>query len=167
MPLRPVPWQIKERQDCCKNRQKAQQIKLFSQAVREKGCNGIALRIIEKEKVCFQHPIQEEDRRCSCTQKGQHPADVMHLRAKSTGKQKDWIEDQQNVDAVGMQVQQIPDREPLPRGTQHCGHRSRKAECVKDLFAPAALMHGIVPANKDIDAAQMERKISHILLASV
>ena len=29
--------------------------------------NRIALRIIEKEKVCFQHPIQEEDRRCSCT----------------------------------------------------------------------------------------------------
>ena len=74
-----------------------------------KGCDGIALRIIEKEKVCFQHPIQEEDRRCSCTQKSQHPADVMNLRAKSTDKQKDWIEDQQNVDAVGMQVQQIPD----------------------------------------------------------
>lgn len=110
MPLCPVPWQIKKRQDCCKNRQKAHQIKPFSQAVDEKGCDGIALRIIEKEKVCFQHPIQEEDRRCSCTQKGQHPADVMHLRAKSTDKQKDWIEDQQNVDAVGVQVQQIPDR---------------------------------------------------------
>ena len=110
MPLCPVPWQIKKQQDRSKNRQKAHQIKPFSQAVGEKGCDGIALRIIEKEKVCFQHPIQEEDRRCSCTQKGQHPADVMHLRAKSTDKQKDWIEDQQNVDAVGMQVQQIPDR---------------------------------------------------------
>ena len=34
----------------------------------EKGSNRIALRIIEKEKVCFQQPIQEKDRRCDCTQ---------------------------------------------------------------------------------------------------
>lgn len=133
----------------------------------KEGCNRIALRIIEKEKVCFQHPIQEEDRRCSCTQKGQHPADVMHLRAKSASKQKDRIEDQQNVDAVGMQVQQVPDREPLPRGAQHCDHRSRKTERIKDFLAPTALMYGIVPANKDIDAAQVERQIGHVPLAGV
>ena len=92
MPLCPVPWQIKKRQDRSKNRQKAQQIKPFSQALGEKGCNGIALRIIEKEKVCFQQPIQEKDRRCDCTQKRQYPADMMHLRAKSASKQKDRIE---------------------------------------------------------------------------
>ena len=79
----------------------------------EKGSNRIALRIIEKEKVCFQQPIQEKDRRCDCTQKRQYPADMMHLRAKSASKQKDRIEDQQNVNAIGMQMQQVPDREPL------------------------------------------------------
>ena len=39
---------------------------------------------------------------------------MMHLRAKSASKQKDRIEDQQNVNAIGMQMQQVPDREPLP-----------------------------------------------------
>ena len=82
--------------------------------VLQKGSNRIALRIIEKEKVCFQQPIQEKDRRCDCTQKRQYPADMMHLRAKSASKQKDRIEDQQNVNAIGMQMQQVPDREPLP-----------------------------------------------------
>ena len=51
--------------------------KTFSKAVGEKGSNRIALRIIEKEKVCFQQPIQEKARRCDCTQKRQYPADMM------------------------------------------------------------------------------------------
>lgn len=92
---------------------------------------------------------------------------MMHLRAKSTDKQKDWIEDQQNVNAIGMQVQQVPDREPLPRGTQHCDHCSRKTDRVKDLLASAALVYGIVPADKDVDAAQVERQIGHVPLACV
>lgn len=167
MPLCPVPWQIKKRQDRSKNRQKAQQIKPFSQAAGKKGCNGIALRMIEKEEIGSKQPIQEEYRRCRRTQKGQCPADVMYLWAKPTGKQKDWIEDQQNVDAVGMQVQQIPDREPLPRGTQHCSQRPRKAQSIEDLLAPATVMNCIVPADKDIDAAQMQWKICHIPLAGV
>lgn len=114
MPLCPVPWQIKKQQNRSKNRQKAQQIKTFSQAVGEKGSDRIALRIIEKEKVCLQQPIQEKNRRCSCTQKSHYPADMMHLRAKSASKQKNRIEEQQNVNAVRMQVQQVPDRETLP-----------------------------------------------------
>ena len=74
----------------------------------EKGSNRIALRIIEKEKVCFQQPIQEKDRRCDCTQKRQYPADMMHLRAKSASKQKDRIEDQQNVNLLLSQKNKQP-----------------------------------------------------------
>ena len=66
--------------------------------------------------------------------------------------------------AIGMQVQQVPDREPLPRGTQHCDHCSRKTDRVKDLLASAALVYGIVPADKDVDAAQVERQVAPVPL---
>lgn len=92
--IRPIPRQIKQHPDRSKNRQETENVKMFSQTMGKKDCNGIALRMIEKEEIGSKQPIQEEYRRCRRTQKGQCPADVMYLWAKPTGKQKDRVEEQ-------------------------------------------------------------------------
>ena len=80
------------------------------------------------------------------------PAGEIRQQAEGPDRGSAERECYRNADAAGSRPGAAAMR------AQHCDHCSRNTERIKDFLAPTALVYGIVPADKDVDAAQVESR---------
>ena len=70
------------------------------------------------------------------------------------------------MDTDGVQIDERPPRGDIqPAGAEQCQHCARDTEGIKLLFAPIPVREGVIQADKDIDAAQVQGQITPVPLA--
>ena len=160
------PRQIHNAQRQCDGRQEAQNIILFAQQSRKGAGDDVPIGIIEEIEVGVKGLIQKVDGQGRAEQKRQHLRHPPGAGAVAACHQKDRIEHQQGMDADRVQIDERPPGGDIqPAGAEQGQRRARDAEGIQLLLAPVSVRKGVVQADKDIDAAQMQGQIAPILLA--
>ena len=161
------PWQIHYRQCRSDGGQEAEDIILFTQKSREGTGDDVGGWVVQEIEVRAQRLVEKIDGQGGAEQKGQYLRHSAGAGAVAAHDEKDRVKHQQGVDGDRVQVDERPPRRHIqPAWAEQGQRRAGDAEGIKFLLAPVLVEQGVVQADEDIDAAQVEREIAPIPLAS-